>query len=217
VAADIKFCGMTRSVDARVAASLGAAYVGAIFAGGPRMISAERAAEMFADLPTTVRRVGVFADQSVGEIARMARVASLDVVQLHGETDVTRIDALRREFSGAIWSVVRVAGTSLPAMVAPLAAASDGLLLDAYVAGTLGGTGVTLPWGELAASIDALRGDATIILAGGLTPENVASAVAALAPDIVDVSSGVEDAPGQKNHDRMRAFRDAVVHASIPT
>jgi phosphoribosylanthranilate isomerase len=217
VTAEIKFCGMTRLDDARVAASLGAAYVGAIFAGGPRMISAEWAAQVFADLPATMHRVGVFADQGADEITRMARIASLDVVQLHGEAGVARIDALRRGFSGAIWSVVRVAGTALPASAGELAAASDGLLLDAYVAGTLGGTGVTLPWAALAASIDALRGGATIILAGGLTPENVAGAIAALAPDVVDVSSGVEDAPGQKNHDRMHAFRDAVVHASIST
>lgn len=215
--AEIKFCGMMRPDDARVAASLGAAYVGVIFAGGPRMIAAERAAEVFADLPATVRRVGVFADQRADEIVRVARIASLDVVQLHGERTPARINALRQGFGGEIWSVVRVAGTALPAETAALAASSDGLLLDAYVAGTLGGTGVTLPWEDLAASIDALRGDATIILAGGLRPENVASAIAALAPDVVDVSSGVEDAPGQKNHDRMHAFRDAVAHASIST
>jgi phosphoribosylanthranilate isomerase len=91
------------------------------------------------------------------------------------------------------------------------------VLLDAYVDGALGGTGVALPWSELSRSVDRLRGHTTIILAGGLKPTNVALAIVALAPDVVDVSSGVEDAPGIKNHDRMRAFRDAVAHASIPT
>jgi phosphoribosylanthranilate isomerase len=181
------------------------------------MISATQAAAVFDGLPRTTRRVGVFGDQTVEEIARTARIVSLDVVQLHGSVDPRRIDALRRTFTGAIWAVVRVAGATLPPDAATLAAAADGLLLDAYVAGKLGGTGVTLPWAELASSIDALRGDATIILAGGLTPDNAAGAVAVLSPDVVDVSSGVESAPGIKNHDRMRAFRDAVAHASIPT
>ena len=217
MAVEIKFCGLTRREDAEHAASLGAAYIGAIFAGGPRMISPEHAATVFSSVPRTVRRVGVFADQAAEEIVRIVRVAGLDVAQLHGEANGDRIAALRAMTDIEIWSVVRIPGGKLPIGVESLAQSSDGLLLDAYVAGKLGGTGVALPWADLAAAIDEVRRDTKIILAGGLTPENVARAIAALPPDVVDVSSGVEDAPGIKNRDRMRAFRDAVVHASIPT
>ena len=217
MAAEIKFCGMTRAVDALQAASLGARYVGVIFAGGPRMIAPEAAARVFANLPSEVKRVGVFASQDADEIARIVGVASLDIVQLHGDSSVDRIEAVRARTAAEVWSVVRVEGAQLPEGVEDIALASDGLLLDAHVVGMLGGTGVTLPWGDLAASIDSLRGNTRFILAGGLSPENVSQAIAALSPDVVDVSSGVEDAPGLKNHDRMRAFREAVTHASIPT
>ncbi len=215
--AEIKFCGLTRPEDAQFAAELGASYVGAIFASGPRLIDPARAATVFAGLPRTVKRVGVFADQSTDAILRAVDTASLDVVQLHGAGDVDRIERLRDRFEGDIWSVVRIAGAELPADIEVLATASDGLLLDAYVAGALGGTGIALPWAALSDAIDPLRAISRIILAGGLKPDNVASAIAALSPDVVDVSSGVEDAPGIKNHDRMRAFRDAVIHTSIPT
>jgi phosphoribosylanthranilate isomerase len=80
----------------------------------------------------------------------------------------------------------------------------------------LGGTGVTLPWAELANDVGGLRGRVKIVLAGGLRAENVRLAIATLYPDVVDVSSGVEASPGVKDHERMRAFRDAVTHASTP-
>jgi phosphoribosylanthranilate isomerase len=217
VSVEIKFCGLTRAEDAEYAASLGAAYVGAIFASGPRLISAERAARIFERLPVTTKRVGVFGDQSVDEILRAATAASLNAVQLHGSGDVSRIRTVRDRFDGEVWSVIRVAGAELPRNTDLLAHESDGLLIDAYVPGQLGGTGVALPWNELAAEILPLRSSTKIILAGGLKAENVERAINALVPDAVDVSSGVEDAPGIKNHDRMRAFRDAVVHAPIPT
>jgi phosphoribosylanthranilate isomerase len=94
---------------------------------------------------------------------------------------------------------------------------ADGLLLDAYTPAALGGTGVSFSWSSIALDLQAIRGTTPVILAGGLRPENVADAIAALAPDVVDVSSGVESAPGIKDHDRMRAFRDAVTHAPIST
>jgi phosphoribosylanthranilate isomerase len=217
VTAEIKFCGLTRREDASFAVALGAQYVGAIFASGPRLLSAERAADVFTDVPRSVRRVGVFANQREDAIARIARDAALDVIQLHGAFDVHRIEAVRRAFGGELWSVCRIAGSELPANFADISAASDAVLLDAYVPGALGGTGVALPWMKLAAALNAVRGGARIVLAGGLRPENVADAIASLAPAVVDVSSGVESAPGIKDHERMRAFRDAVVHTSILT
>ncbi|MEO7085855.1 MAG: phosphoribosylanthranilate isomerase [Gemmatimonadaceae bacterium] len=217
--ADIKFCGLTRAVDAEYAASIGAAYVGVIFAGGPRLQTSESARDVLRNVPRYIQRVGVFADQSTEEIARIATDIELDVVQLHGATDVARIDALRADFTGEIWPVIRAKNGVLPDGTLSLAKAGDGLLLDAFVDGTLGGTGVALPWKQMAPALRALRGeyDTTIVLAGGLTPENVGAAIAALSPDIVDISSGVEHSPGLKDHARMLAFRDAVTHASILT
>jgi phosphoribosylanthranilate isomerase len=211
VSAEIKFCGLTRAEDADVAVSLGASYVGVIFAGGPRSLTLRQAMDVLAVAPRAVRRVGVFADQTPDEIARTAEQLELTVVQLHGTSSPERIAAVRQDFHGQIWPVYRVSGAPLPAGVTDVMSAGDGLLLDAYIPGALGGSGVALPWDELSSDVATLRSPGKlVILAGGLRPENVARAIATLAPDVVDVSSGVERSPGIKDHDRMRAFRDAV-------
>jgi phosphoribosylanthranilate isomerase len=216
VSADIKFCGLTRPEDAEYAATLGAAYVGVIFAGGPRTLTLNRAMEVLAGVPRIVNRVGVFADQSADEIARAADWLQLDVVQLHTPSPRERMAEIRRDFSGRIWPVVRVAGGSIPTDAHSAISLGDGLLVDAYVPGPLGGTGTTLPWFDLANDVAALRVHRKpLVLAGGLKSDNVATAIVALAPDVVDVSSGVESEPGIKDHARMRAFRDAV-KAAIP-
>lgn len=217
MATEIKFCGLTREEDVRYAIELGASYVGVILASGPRLLTDRRAATVLHDVPSSVRRVGVFGDQTDEEIARIAGALRLDVIQLHGSPDATRVASVRSKTGAVIWPVVRVRGVHLPAATIDLLRASDGLLLDALVPGALGGTGVALPWAALSRELQPIRGTTPIILAGGLRPENVAEAIAALAPDVVDVSSGVESAPGIKDHERMRAFRDAVTHASIPT
>lgn len=214
---EIKFCGLTRAEDAQFAVSLGATYVGVIFAGGPRSLTSERAHAVLQEIPPDVRRVGVFADQSAIDIARIVDAVHLDVVQLHGSADARRIADIRDVVDAAIWPVVRVSGEILPKASGELAQLGDGLLLDAFVPGTLGGTGVALAWTQIANELQRIRAETPIILAGGLRPENVAEAIAALGPNVVDVSSGVESAPGIKDHERMRAFRDAVAHASIPT
>lgn len=214
---EIKFCGLTRPEDAEFALSLGAAYLGVIFAGGPRMLTPERALAVLGETPPGVRRVGVFADQSATDIARIVDSVRLDVVQLHTSDDARRIGDVRDAVDAAIWPVVRVAGETLPGTTRELLRAGDGLLLDAFVPGTLGGTGVAVAWTRISDELQRIRGDTPIILAGGLRPENVAEAIAALGPNVVDVSSGVESAPGIKDHKRMRDFRDAVSHASIPT
>jgi phosphoribosylanthranilate isomerase len=220
VRVDIKFCGLTRAEDAEQAVALGAAYVGVILAGGPRQVTPARAAEILADVPASVRRVGVFGDHTADVIACVADGARLDVVQIHGSHDARRVSDLRRLFRGQIWRVLRLGPTPLPADthadtdIAGLAEdVGDGLLLDSYVEGALGGTGVALPWESLAPRVSELRAvhaGRPIVLAGGLTSGNVQRAIQALSPDVVDVSSGVESAPGIKDHSRMRVFRDAV-------
>ena len=208
--AEVKFCGLTRAEDALEAARLGATHVGVIFAGGPRLLTADRAAAVLADVPSGVRRVGVFGAAEPRTIARTGGAASLDVAQLHGDPDAAAVDAVRREFGGAVWAVVRVAA-ALPDGAADLFSAADAVVLDARVEGRLGGTGVRLDWAALAMPLERARGRgaARLVLAGGLTPENVGEAIARLAPDIVDVSSGVESSPGIKDHARMRAFAAA--------
>jgi phosphoribosylanthranilate isomerase len=213
VPVEIKFCGMTRPADAAAGAALGASYVGVIFAGGPRHLSVDRAASVLADLPHTVRRVGVFANQSAAEITDAATVLSLDVVQLHGAVDPDRVRKVREAFDGEVWPVLRVA-EALPDDIESLFSLGDALLVDALAPGRLGGTGAAFAWESLAAPLAAARGGRRMILAGGLRPENVAAAVALFAPDVVDVSSGVESTPGIKDHHRMRAFRDAVAGAA---
>ena len=213
---EIKFCGLTRASDAREAVALGASYVGVIFATGPRRLTVQQAGEVLADVPESVRRVGVFADATTDSIATVADALGLGAVQLHGENGGRLVEAVRSRFGGEVWSVLRPQGGKLPEMAAELFAAADAVLLDAHVAGKLGGTGIALPWEKLMDELGAIRNGAVsarLVLAGGLKAENVGEAIRLLRPDVVDVSSGVETAPGIKDHARMRAFRDAV-HAS---
>jgi phosphoribosylanthranilate isomerase len=210
VSVDIKFCGLTRPEDAAVAVSLGAAYVGVIFADSPRRVEPANAALILTATRGRAQAVGVFGPTTIETIATVASEAGLDVVQLHGDPSPGTVERLRPFFSGDVWAVVRVEGSELPREASALMNVADGVLLDAKVSGKLGGTGVAFDWERIARSLDRQRVRSRIVLAGGLNPENVARAVRVVAPDVVDVSSGVESAPGIKDHTRMREFRDAV-------
>ena len=208
---EIKFCGMTRREDLSAAADLGADYVGVILAGGPRALTVARARELLCDLPDSLKRVGVFGREGpAGSPAEVARSLALHVVQLHGDPDVSAVGDVRRRFDGQVWAALRVAGTRLPAHARALSESADAIVLDAYSPSALGGTGVALPWEQLADELASLSSAARLVLAGGLRPETVSEAIRVIAPDIVDVSSGVELAPGIKDHAKLRAFRDAV-------
>ena len=143
------------------------------------------------------------------EIGRLAAEAQLDIVQLHGDPGASDVEALRAHFSGDIWAVMRIEGRALPDHAETLAGAANAVVIDAKAPGALGGTGRTLDWRGLRGALAAVRHSAPLVLAGGLTPENVAAAIAALGPDVVDVSSGIESAPGIKDHVKMRAFAEA--------
>ncbi len=206
----VKFCGLTRAEDAAEAVAAGAALVGVIFAGGPRMLDAGRAADVLAPVPPSVGRVGVFGRQPLEEIAAVAERLGLAIVQLHGDPTPRDVERARAATGRGIWAAARVEGQTLPPDLAELFAVADAVVLDAKVPGQLGGTGVRVPWADVAARVAAARGRGRLVLAGGLTPESVAEAIRALAPDIVDVSSGVESAPGIKDHQRLHAFLAAV-------
>jgi phosphoribosylanthranilate isomerase len=208
----VKFCGLTQPEDARAAAAAGAAYAGVIFAGGPRLLSPARAAEVLDAAGSAVRRVGVFGRVAAREIGETAGIAGLHIVQLHGDPTAADVDAVRREFDGPVWAVLRVSGETLPPTASSLFRTADGVVLDAHVPGALGGTGVALYWTALQNEVDRARavGGALLVLAGGLRADNVVEAVRALTPDVVDVSSGVERAPGIKDPTLLRAFASAV-------
>ena len=207
--AEVKFCGLVRAEDARAAIRLGAGYVGVIFAGGPRALAPSRAREVLTEVPPGVRRVGVFGVAAPESIASRAREAGVDIVQLHGDPDVETVHSVRSCFAGPIWAVLRVAGDTLPAGATELFAVADAVVLDAHSDRALGGTGITLPWARLAGRLEAVRSGGRLVLAGGLNPANVAEAIEVLRPDIVDVSSGVEQRAGVKDHSLMSAFIEA--------
>lgn len=208
----VKFCGITRAEDARVACELGAAYVGCIFADSPRRVRLSDAAEIWS-ATSDARKVGVFGDASVDEILETADAAGLDVIQLHAGSDAGKVEKLRANFRGEIWSVVRI-GADHDTVEAITSAAGDAILLDTHSDSRLGGTGRAFDWERAADGVRAAIGERRLVVAGGLTPENVAAAIRALRPDVVDVSSGVESSPGIKDPARMRAFSVAVEAAS---
>ena len=209
----VKICGLTRTSDAELAESLGADFLGVIMAGGPRNLSEANARTVLGPRRHSVRRVAVFGSQKLSEIAEIANRIDLDVVQLHGTPGVADIAWLRDRINCAVWPVLRVEGTVISSLAIELAEASGALLLDAKVVGQLGGTGVQLDWRGLASGVQSLRVQMPkllLILAGGLNASNVAEAERLLSPDVVDVSSGVESAPGLKDEKLLHAFMAAV-------
>lgn len=213
----VKFCGLTRREDAAYAVSLGASYTGVIFASGPRLLTEDRAADVFADVPPSVGRVGVFGDQTAAEIGGIAQRLGLRAVQLHGSISGARFDAVRRAVDAEVWPVIRIAGNAIPDAALEVIADSDVFFLDSYVPGVHGGSGVAFDWSALAATIEWMRIGKRVVLAGGLRPGNLSQAITAIGPDVVDVSSGVESAPGIKDHSQMRLFRDAALLATLST
>jgi phosphoribosylanthranilate isomerase len=211
---EIKFCGLTRAADAAELPALGAGYAGVIFAGGPRLSTPAQAADILRPLAgTSVRRVAVFGTQQVHEMLEIADKVVLDVLQLTAGVNRDILVALRAGFAGEIWPVAHTQPGASRSNVDPIDWYADGaaaVVLDAAVPGTLGGTGVPLDWQAMAPDIARLREVGRVVLAGGLRPENVAEAVRVAAPDVVDVSSGVERSPGVKDLEQMRAFADAV-------
>ncbi|GAC1516371.1 MAG: phosphoribosylanthranilate isomerase [Gemmatimonadaceae bacterium] len=206
---EIKFCGLTRSVDVAAAVAAGARYVGFILTAGRRMITDERAIAL-ARHAAGARTVGVFGDDAPDVIAARAVALGLDVAQLHADPSPSTIAALRRVFPGEIWATVRVGVDDPPAILKDLLLTADAVVLDTLTH-RLGGTGVSFDWNRAAPFVDRARaGGGRLVLAGGLTPENVAGAISALRPDVVDVASGVERSAGIKDHSRLRAFADAV-------
>jgi phosphoribosylanthranilate isomerase len=201
----VKVCGLTRPEDAAAAADAGAGYLGVILApGGPRTVAPGDGAVIFADLP--VQRVGVFVDATADELRRGAEKARLDVLQLHGD-EPPELAAALRDAGFMVWKALRPrSGDELAAGLVHYLGAVDAILLDGWSAAARGGTGTRFPWREVAERLAEMPAETMLVAAGGLRPDNVAEAATLLRPQVVDVSSGVERAPGVKDHAAVRAF-----------
>jgi phosphoribosylanthranilate isomerase len=201
----VKICGITNPDDARAAVEAGADALGFVFcAGSPRVVAPKAVTEITRGLPGRVLRVGVFLDAAPTTILRTVSACRLDAVQLHGDESPEFCDALA---PFPVWKAFRVRSRDVLQQLAAYRDMTAAWLLDGYMEGQAGGTGAMFNW-DLA--VEAKQLAHPIVLAGGLTPENVAEAVRFVRPAAVDVSSGVESAPGRKDADKVRRFIAAV-------
>jgi phosphoribosylanthranilate isomerase len=207
--AKIKFCGITSLADARRAADVGAWAIGLNFwSGSARRCDPGVAAEIGSALRRRLEVVGIFVNPTLPELTQTSEAVGLTALQLHGDEGPAFCTEAARRTGCKVIKAVRVSsGADIQALV-PFH--TDYHLLDSYVRGQRGGSGETFEW-ELAR---AHRGSVPVILSGGLRPENVAEAIAFVQPFAVDVASGVEDAPGHKDRDKLEAFAAAVAGAA---
>lgn len=198
----VKICGITRVEDGLAAVAAGADAIGLVFyAASPRAVSVDQAEAICSALPPFVAVVGLFVDADADQIARVLAQVPLTLLQFHGNETAEECARFARPYMKA----VRMReSTNLGAELSQYAQARA-LLLDTYKAGTPGGTGETFDWTRVPSQY-ADR----IVLAGGLNPDNVCAAVTQVRPYAVDVSGGVESAPGIKDVERMRRFIAAV-------
>lgn len=198
----VKICGLTRPDDAQAAAAAGADAIGLVFyAKSPRAVDIAQARAVLAALPPFVTSVGLFVDAPAPLVVEVLRMVPLDLLQFHGDEPPEHCAAFRRPWVKA----VRVRPGLDLAGEAGRYAGARALLLDAYSPGIPGGTGEAFDWALIP---PALR--PRIILAGGLTPDNVADAIGRVRPYAVDVSGGVEAARGIKDHAKLDAFMQGV-------
>jgi len=202
----VKICGITNPADGLAAAAAGADMIGLMFCPqSPRQLSIEAAAAISKTVPPHVAKVGVFVDPAEEFVVRAIRECGLGLVQFHGDES----PGFCVQFGVMSLKAFRIRdAASLDRL--PLYS-TEGWLLDACSPKGLGGTGEQFNW-ELA--VEAKKFGRPIFLAGGLTPENAAAAVRKVRPYALDVSSGVESAPGKKDHEKIRRFISAV--RSVP-
>jgi phosphoribosylanthranilate isomerase len=203
----VKMCGTTCLEDALAAVRYGVDALGFIFyEKSPRYIAADQAGLIIKNLPPFVDRVGVFVNTPIQEVVTTAGVG-LSWLQLHGREPLEYCLQIRQQlpFCGII-KAFRVGEKSRPEDFIPYNNCVDAFLLDTFVDGAKGGTGKVFDW----SIIDRLQLRRPILLAGGLSPENVQNAIAAVKPFAVDVNSGVESEPGVKDHARLKALLQLV-------
>jgi len=204
----VKICGITKPEDVKLAAELGAHAIGLNFyEASPRCITPFAASELIRRLPPFVAPVGIFVNWTHAPIIALCKALRLFAAQLHGDETSQIVDAVARSL--LVIKALRLGqGTAAPDFSRYRSASA--FLLDSSLSGQYGGTGMTGNWHLARTSAQSQR----IILAGGLTPENVGEAIRIVRPYAVDVASGVESRPGKKDPAKLRAFFDEVSRAS---
>ncbi|HDY97913.1 MAG TPA: phosphoribosylanthranilate isomerase [Pseudomonas sabulinigri] len=196
--ARIKVCGITRVEDALAAAHAGADAIGLVFyTPSPRAVTPAQAAAIVAALPPFITSVGLFVDADAAYVREVLAQVPLDLLQFHGDEDADYCDQFERPYLKA----VRVRADQNLATVAAAWPKAQGILLDSYKAGVPGGTGEVFDW-----TLVPRERRWNLVLAGGLTADNVAQAIAGVEPWAVDVSGGVELAKGIKDVEKLNAF-----------
>jgi len=193
----VKICGITRIEDALAAAAAGADAIGLVFAESPRRVTGGQAQAIVAALPPFIKVVGLFVDAPAEHVRAVLNEVSLDLLQFHGREQAADCRQFGRPYLKAI-HIKEGEDAGPMARRYPDAAA---LLFDTHRPDVAGGSGVTFDWSRLPDRLDR-----PVILAGGLTPENVTEAVRAVRPYAVDVSSGVERSKGIKDAEKIAAF-----------
>lgn len=209
----VKICGLTDRPALEAALTGGARFVGLVFyPPSPRSLSLDAAATLARAVPAVIARVGVFVDPRDDALSATLACVPLDFIQLHGSESVGRIDAIRALTGKRIIKAIKVAHADDVAAAAPFAASADWLLYDAKVPtdkglGLPGGNAIAFDWTLLSGRV--LGGREGWILSGGLKADNIGEAIRITGASAVDVSSGVESAPGRKDPSAIRAFLKA--------
>jgi phosphoribosylanthranilate isomerase len=203
----VKVCGIRRLDDARLAVELGASALGFVFwPQSPRVVTADEARAITRRLPPFVATVGVFVNQPREDVLETAARAGMTVIQLHGDEDAAA-------YAGSPFRVIKALPVGRDFTMAAVDGVPAGMtvLLDAHDPIRRGGTGQRVEWTVAAAA----AGRRPVILSGGLNADNVQEAVRTVQPHAVDVSSGVESAPGQKDQSKLRAFFAALQSVGV--
>jgi phosphoribosylanthranilate isomerase len=204
----VKICGITKPEQGRAIAELGATALGFIcVSASPRYVKPEQIRAVVEQLPDSVDRIGVFANAAIAEISRVVAKGGLSAVQLHGSESPDFCRQLRRELPKVeLLKALKVRTPENLQQAESYADCTDTLLLDAYHPQLLGGTGKTLDW----IALRQFRSPRPWFLAGGLTPENILDALKELQPNGIDLSSGVERSPGDKDLERVTRLFEKV-------
>ena len=198
----VKICGITKPIQGKTIASLGATALGFICVrASPRYVTPEQIKAVIDQLPEQIDKIGVFANSSQEEIAQTVAESGLTGVQLHGDESIEFCQQLRESLPKVeIIKALRIKNTDDFTKAKTYTKYVDTLLLDAYHPQQLGGTGKTLNWDTL----QQFDPDCPWFLAGGLTPQNVSEALEKVKPSGIDLSSGVETSPGDKDLDKVK-------------
>jgi len=209
----VKICATTNLLDGQASAATGANALGFIFAPSPRRIDVETAAKIIAALPAGIEKIGVFVNETPEGVAEIADEVGLTGVQLHGDEPAAQLPAYRRMLGGrklikTLHARELLANGGSGVLQAYLDAQEnlDAVLLDSGVPSSRGGTGAAFDWEAALPLVQKIRAELPVIIAGGLTPENVGQAIRLLQPWGVDVVSGVEREAGNKDEAKLQSF-----------